>query len=262
MESNASGGSRRVRFATESRSRGTTPPDHSASPTPTSSEAGVQTPDLSPTMYVATPMPQAETTSDASSELFGGQSATPPATWQVAVHVALAAVRHAHPQTRPFIWDLTVHPDSIRGPRVYGNDLPSPYVIPDEVLNQSATKPHSQELHITCSGGKLPWQIHILAQETPFITVRDTIVGIYRFLRLPVTREEREIIYSTRPGLREAIAEAFRARCDSVPEDQRKEEERKGIKRVDLLTDTVQFVGLSPGSAPHTLVMHVMPLSP
>lgn len=264
MESDRSDNERRVRFASESpRSRSTTPLGNSNSSTPRSAGTGAGTPDLSPRMYVSVPIPQAEATSDTSSELFGGQSATPSAIWDVAVHVALAAVRHAHPQSRPFIWDLTVHPDTIRGPRIYGNDLPSPYVLPDDVMNQAATKPPARELFITCSGNKLPWQFRIPAGEQhPFVTVRDVLNGIYRTLRMPVKREEREAIYATKSNLREPIAEAFRTRCDSVPEERRQEEERRGITRVDLLTDTVQFAGLSPGSASNMLIIHVMPLSP
>lgn len=210
-----------------------------------------------------TPSP---TKSSSSSELFGGQSrhSSPGSTGtptKVAVHLTLASVKHADPIERPFIWDVTQHPNYIRGPKVYGPTLPSPYIIPPEIRKQPALTPVQTGVTISCRG--LPWTIHVVAPDgETTVTVEHVLRGIYNFLRHAVNGSELQNMYRAQPDLKEKVGEAFRARIAHVPENKRSEERNKGIKRVDLLGDIVQFAGLSPGSEEGMLLMHLVPLAP
>lgn len=217
-------------------------------------------------LYVDMPLTPSPTKSRSSSELFGGQSShsslgstsTPT---KVAVHLTLASVKHADPIERPFIWDVTQHPNYIRGPKIYGPTLPSPYVLPPEIRKQPALTPVQSEVTISCPG--LPWTYHIHAPDgEATITVEHVLRGIYTYLRHPVHASELQTMYKAHVGLKEKVNQAFRTRIAHVPENKRQEERSKGIKRIDLLGETVQFAGLSPGTEEDILVMHVVPLAP
>lgn len=179
----------------------------------------------------------------------------------MAVHLTLASVKHADPVERPFIWDITQHPNNIRGPRIYGPSLPSPYVIPPEIRKQPALTPVQNGVTISCHS--LPWRINVAPPNgETVVTVQDLLRGIYHSLRQPVNPTELQHMYRRQPGLEARVAEAFNARIAYVAEEHRLLERSKGVKRVDLLADTVQFAGLSPGTEEDQLIMHVVPLAP
>lgn len=212
------------------------------------------------------PLTPSPTKSSSSSELFSGQSShsspgSAGASLKVAVHLTLASVKHADPVERPFIWDITQHPNNIRGPRIYGPSLPSPYVIPPETRKQPALTPVQNGVTILCN--PLPWRIDVTPSsgETA-VTVQDVLRGIYTSLRQPVNPTELRHMYRQQPGLETRVTEAFNARIAYVAEAHRSLERSKGIKRVDFLTDTTQFAGLSPGTEEDQLIMHVVPLAP
>ncbi|KAK7685458.1 hypothetical protein QCA50_011321 [Cerrena zonata] len=254
----------RVHFPSGSRA-GYNSDRHSSSSSSSSSHRQ-RTPDTSPDLYVEMTLTPSPTKSRSSSEMFGGQSyhsntgsADVPA--KVAVHLTLASVKHADPSERPFVWDVTQHPNDIRGPKIYGPTLPSPYVIPPEIRKQPALTPVQTGVTISCH--RLPWAIHVVAPDGEnTVTVEHILRGIYNFLRHPVNGSELQNMYRAQPALKEKVEAAFRARIAHVPENKRSEERSKGIKRVDLLGDIVQFAGLSPGSEEDLLLMHLVPLAP
>lgn len=178
---------------------------------------------------------------------------------KVAVHLTLASVKHADPGERPFVWNVTQHPDYIRGPKVYGPTLASPYTIPPEIRKQPALTPPQNEITISYRG--LPWAINIVAPVGEVVTVELTLTEIYKSLHVTVHEHELDNLYQAYPGLKEKAGKAFRARIASLPANKREEERRRGFKRVDLLADNVQFAGLSPEAEEDSLSIHFAPFT-
>ncbi|KAG2008859.1 hypothetical protein CC2G_014245 [Coprinopsis cinerea AmutBmut pab1-1] len=114
------------------------------------------------------------------------------------------------------------------------------------VLAQPATEPPLPFLEITAPG--LPWKItiHPVNKNTPvpIVTVADVLHGIYASLRLPISQAEYNLIPSEQA--RSRINDAYRYRCKRLADPQAVEREsKKGIKRIDFLTENTTFMGLS-----------------
>ncbi|KAG1730098.1 hypothetical protein EDD22DRAFT_928916 [Suillus occidentalis] len=119
-----------------------------------------------------------------------------------------------------------------------------PYVFP---INYNVSYPPvtaSANILLTLQNDLLPWRCEIRASTSPYVTVEDVLVQLYRFLRIPGTREEFKAAPSQR--IRDTISETYHNRClrASSAEDY-EEEKRKGLKRVDFLMGRTTFMGLS-----------------
>lgn len=101
-------------------------------------------------------------------------------------------------------------------------------------------------------------------EDQPYVTVEHVLQSIYSFLRLSVQEAELHSLpgWGPRSELETQVTEAYNLRLAHVPEADRPREEARGIRRVDLLTDTTQFAGLSPGAEEDQLFMHIVPLAP
>lgn len=93
------------------------------------------------------------------------------------------------------------------------------------------------------------YAIVVVPRTEPHVTVYDVLSGLYSFLRMALSRVE----YAELPIERAtAVAAAFRKRIDGF-EDQseRRTEELKGLKRIDLLlgAERTIFAGLSRKAA-------------
>ncbi|KAI0785248.1 hypothetical protein C8Q75DRAFT_809418 [Abortiporus biennis] len=167
---------------------------------------------------------------------------------QQSLHQLLHASLHVSAPTAPFKWDVTFKPDSIHA---YNMQLGSQYGFSEHLLHEAATVPTVPEM--TIKSDLLPWVIQIKAVEPtrsnpkPFITVLDVLYAIYRSLRTPVKTTEMQAACAERPGLKKRIEDAFWARCRLAKDEQEmRQEQAKGIKRVDFLGDRI-FAGLRSG---------------
>ncbi|KAG2156961.1 uncharacterized protein EDB93DRAFT_1045554, partial [Suillus bovinus] len=90
----------------------------------------------------------------------------------------------------------------------------------------------------------LPWRCEIRASTCDYVTVEDVLTQLYRFLRIPGTRDEFKAAPSQR--VRDVISEMYRNRClRASTAEAYAEEQRKGLKRVDFLMGRTTFMGLS-----------------
>lgn len=136
-------------------------------------------------------------------------------------------------------WDLSYPaPASYRDPDGYE------YLTPD-TLSEPATSPPLGSLLITHPN--LKWNVEILPSDHEpgaFVTVNDVLVSLYRELRLAIHPLE----YAELPEgeVRSAVDAAYYTRCGRVRDPQiRMLEEKKGIKKIDLLMGRSRFLGLS-----------------
>ncbi|EIW78106.1 hypothetical protein CONPUDRAFT_36415, partial [Coniophora puteana RWD-64-598 SS2] len=113
--------------------------------------------------------------------------------------------------------------------------------IPAHALREPATNPPMAALTLKCE--MLPWQLTIWPSGgASVVTVSDVLEQLYRFLRLGATAEEYKALPSQ--AHRDAVAEAYRARCMRAGAASFEIERRKGLKRVDFLVGHTKFLGL------------------
>jgi len=117
--------------------------------------------------------------------------------------------------------------------------------LPPAILMEAATVPPVQSMVIQCP--LLPWEIKVEPQKSKqrnFIVVQDFFDCLYSALRRPVTEHEFNAVVSS--GRRYSITNAFQQRIKSVPDyGLYLEEQKKGLKRVDFLGESIMFDGLS-----------------
>ncbi|KAG0695056.1 hypothetical protein DFH29DRAFT_957057 [Suillus ampliporus] len=151
----------------------------------------------------------------------------------VAIHPILAY----HPYIFPINYDVSYTPNTAAA-----NIKASPFVLDSYCLSQPATNPPIPVLSL--QNDLLPWRCEIRASTRPFVTIEDVLSQLYRFLRVPGTREEFKAAPSQH--VRDAIAGAYHNRCmRATSAEEYAEEQRKGLKRVDFLTGRTTFMGLS-----------------
>ncbi|CDO71041.1 hypothetical protein BN946_scf184844.g45 [Trametes cinnabarina] len=86
---------------------------------------------------------------------------------------------------------------------------------------------------------------HVHIQQSTPITVKDVLCAIYDWLQELVRPPERDRLKERYPQLWSMAEEAFRRRCLTCPHIAIPAAEwRKGMKRVDLLTDLVMWSGM------------------
>ncbi|KAF8624324.1 hypothetical protein AX17_007153 [Amanita inopinata Kibby_2008] len=115
--------------------------------------------------------------------------------------------------------------------------------LPAAVLLEPATYPPLP--HMIIAHKRLPWQIRLGSSDgphaTPYVTVRDVLHGIQRFLRCGATKTEYERIPSEQA--RSGVSNAYVRRCKAAYDFEA--ERVAGLKRVDFLAGNTRFVGLS-----------------
>ncbi|KAF9476172.1 hypothetical protein BDN70DRAFT_187992 [Pholiota conissans] len=143
------------------------------------------------------------------------------------IHVLLAFAPNSDPA---FDYDLANSP--INGDGQY----------PIQAFNDNATSPPMTSIIILHS--LLSSEIEVNSPSGSPLTVGDVLSAIYRHLRLAIHPVE----YSNLPDgeRREAVDAAYYVRCGAIRNSaERLAEERKGIKRIDLLMGCSRFMGLS-----------------
>ncbi|PPQ70381.1 hypothetical protein CVT26_013847 [Gymnopilus dilepis] len=149
---------------------------------------------------------------------------------QMQIHFILAFA----PYTDPAIYyDLSLPPTSID------------HNYPVQAFSEPATSPPMPSLFI--SHPSLKFHIEVLP-STPiagaYVSVSDVLAKLYRELRLSIHPME----YAELPDgeIRQSVDAAYYSRCGRIRDiEDRMQEERKGIKKIDLLMGNTRFMGLS-----------------
>lgn len=166
------------------------------------------------------------------------------------LHNLLSAADFAHASTRPFYWRVTDSPvKTLVNPSP--GDAPTKYVVHPSRLSEPATTPPVSQLRV--EHPYLPY--NIIIKPSPlyglaFVTVGDVLTELYQMLRLSVSQLELNNILQHHPGRVERFTNAHRSRIAASRD--RKYEESRGVRRVDLLMGETEFAGLEtkPGSSP------------
>lgn len=146
------------------------------------------------------------------------------------IHFLLAYSPHAEPA---FEFDMIYPPTNGHGQ----------YSI--HAFSECATSPPVQSLAI--SHPLLKYEIDVTPSDelhVGFITVADVLLTVYRHLRHSI----HPLDYADLPDgeRREGVDAAYYVRTGSIPDrEERAQEERKGIKNIDLLMGCTRFMGLS-----------------
>lgn len=170
------------------------------------------------------------------------------------LHPLLAVSGFAHTNSQPFVWNIAVHPNELH-PQTSLKSQPG-YPIPLATLHLPATAPPAAQLVITCA--LLPFEIVVTPGTTfrqPFVTVGDVLLELFAQLRRQVSQDEYNRLA---PHIKRNIDSAFFKRCERLREG-RAEEQKRGVRRVDLLMGSLLFAGLEMRSN-GTAVLHVRPL--
>lgn len=115
-----------------------------------------------------------------------------------------------------------------------------------DVFAEPATHPPLPSLSITCPSLPKRWHIEVTSwsQAGAPVTVRDVFKSIYHELRTPVSPTE----YNDLRQLEDTtdVDTAYFRRCGRIENRrERREEELKGVKRIDFLRGRKRFLGLS-----------------
>lgn len=158
----------------------------------------------------------------------------------LAVHDLLSRELHAHGNTRPFDWNMIDSPVMALGPGAHSQ---YEYLLPPARLAEPATTPPAAEVRIQCEF--LPWTIAV--RPSPFygnifVTVGDVLQQLYEALRLQVSADELRAVQAMRGESEDAVVRAYAARCAAA--HHRRDEEKKGVRRVDCLKGTTRFGGI------------------
>lgn len=155
----------------------------------------------------------------------------------------------------PIVWN-TVHPP-------YTVELPEPRHPEFDLraaLCEAATYPPVATMTLANSEILPKYSIIIFARNEPYVTVFDVLNGLYGFLRMALSRAE----YADLPIISAtAVAKAFEERVATFADEaDRRVEQLKGVKRIDLLLGAgrTQFGGLSrhPGGEGEEWRLHLM----
>ncbi|KAI4525786.1 hypothetical protein K523DRAFT_321744 [Schizophyllum commune Tattone D] len=133
----------------------------------------------------------------------------------------------------PLHFNLRAQRPSVTTSRSHGD-------MSTDLLYEPATAPALPNLTVVVPG--TPWALPITASNASYVNVMDVLSALHSGLRYGVTSDEYYGL-PTREE-RDAVAAAYAARCDRVPEADRDEERKKGIKRIDFLTSHYRFRGL------------------
>jgi len=138
--------------------------------------------------------------------------------------------------------DLLIKFDLRKSPLLIrlGNSGSASRAVPAEVLHRPAVSPKRPEMRMRCE--HLPWHIDVVARDGLYITVEDVINSLYWALRRYITEDEQRVLCTSNPHMWPEVEAAFQFRCETS--DNRREEERKGICRIDILRSAYLFGGL------------------
>jgi len=114
-------------------------------------------------------------------------------------------------------------------------DIPLP--VRDSELDRLATVPPVAAMHIKCNSF-LQYPVHV--RNKSGVTYRDVLTAVHDVLHEKLGRQEWDAV---RNPLRERVKLAFHRRCHSASDKDLARE--KGLRRVDLLCDSVIWKGIS-----------------
>ncbi|KDQ58466.1 hypothetical protein JAAARDRAFT_57398 [Jaapia argillacea MUCL 33604] len=122
--------------------------------------------------------------------------------------------------------------------------------LPTETLAAFATKPPTAQIIITC--GILPYSHWTATAHNPRgVTVLDVLQSIYNSLRHPIRWEEWNGIGKSE---QDRASAAFDVRWRNARDPGY--ERSRGVRRIDFLTHSFKFSGLSPSPhRPETLIL-------
>ncbi|KAF7794064.1 hypothetical protein EIP86_005193 [Pleurotus ostreatoroseus] len=176
----------------------------------------------------------------------------------IAAHPLLAVAAFAHTNSQPYVWNIAAHPNQLQ-PQTSSLKSQPGYPIPPATLVLPATSPSTARLNITCA--LLPFEVVVTPSANfgqPFVTVGDVLFELFTQLRRQVSIDEYNRLSQGVPHIKKSIDKAFYKRCELLREG-RADEERRGVRRVDLLMGSLMFAGLEM-RANGTAVLHVRPL--
>ncbi|KAF7428516.1 hypothetical protein PC9H_007740 [Pleurotus ostreatus] len=130
-------------------------------------------------------------------------------------------------------YDISCHPSTL---------TPAHPSLSPAILSEAATRPPLPS--ITLVSQYLPWKLEIKPTVGHFVTVSDVINGMYRALRLTVSKVE----YAALPSLaaQQRVTDAYSHRCARILDSSAKQVEmQKGLKRIDFFVNKNRFMGLS-----------------
>jgi hypothetical protein len=149
-------------------------------------------------------------------------------------------------------FDVSQSPDLIRV-TVAGKSYTRP-LQPDERHKPAASAPLA-EMIVRCAPLPLAaWDVRVRRADGGALRCADVFAAVHEAMRAPLTARERE---QWPPAYLAACEPHFHARCRAAPALTALEE-RKGIRRVDLLRGRTTFRGLScPAPGKGYWVMHL-----
>jgi len=135
------------------------------------------------------------------------------------------------------------------------------YQPPRDLFDQPATTPPVASLVIRCKF--LPWEMHVSPKKgAPFVTVGDIIDKVQTDLRLVVSPQELGMVYTGGAQVKAGIESAYAQRVARAAD--RRAEEKRGLRRVDVLMGMVHFAGITavqdPHGKPNVFMLSVRPL--
>lgn len=171
------------------------------------------------------------------------------------VHSLLASSTHKYAASCPFDWDVMYDPRKTLRPTSSLGSLPG-YPLPPVTLMQPATTPPLAQVTIRCA--VLPFAIIVQPSKVHgnvCVTIGDVLYEVYKNLRSHVSPGEFQHTCQQRPECRQPIEQAFFARCQASPEG--REEERKGLRRIDFLMGATKFQGLEVVQSDGSMLLRV-----
>ncbi|KAI0337638.1 hypothetical protein BDW22DRAFT_864002 [Trametopsis cervina] len=156
-------------------------------------------------------------------------------TTALSIEEVLQSTGYKSPQDLHLTLDLRWSPCLVR----LGSTAKLSHAVPQEILTRSVSNLTRGSLRLHCES--LAWCIDIPARRHGYVVIQDLLSGLYEALRTPVTRGELQQLRTHRSRWQQAVA-ALQFRCQSS--QNRREEERVGMRRVDVLGDAYLFGGL------------------
>ncbi|KAF9460204.1 hypothetical protein BDZ94DRAFT_1266627 [Collybia nuda] len=147
------------------------------------------------------------------------------------IHFILAFIPYGAPAVR---YDVSLPPSTLEDQ------------LTGDVFAEPATHPPLPSLSIVCSFLPKRWHIEVTSWSRPGapVTVRDVFKSIYHELRTPVSPTEYNDLRLYEDT--EDVDAAYFHRCGRIENYRdRREEELKGVKRIDFLRGRNRFLGLS-----------------
>ncbi|CAA7261295.1 unnamed protein product [Cyclocybe aegerita] len=218
-------------------------PALSVSSLPSSSSPDLRTPpneedeDYQPAVYPRTPYTTHQ-------DLFPDLAIPVPVSKPIQIHFLLAFSPFSEPAVN---YDLSLPPTIVDGQ------------YPPSAFAESATSPPLPSLLITHPLLKYCLEVVPAASVAgSYVSVMDVLNSLYKELRLPIHPVEYAEL--TDVEVRHAVDAAYYSRCGRIRDvEARIKEERKGIKKVDLLMGRTRFMGLSGTmNGPETWELNVL----